>query len=234
MIGLLCNTDGHKELLCDVELYLRWDIMEKTVPSMKQLSLVFKNLLNYDIHHFSLVHPFSNLIQKTRWRTKDSQREDLKGQVIGRDGRKKWPGQRLGKKLNMIGTAYSLELVCDVACIVVKTTNVDTAWVCVIKEIDAEPSLHFWISLCSAAVGHAVTRSSAACWAPTVQQSIGISCPPGTQQRTRRTLLKRSIDATNRLQRRKLPTLKYRRLRGDMIEVFKITHNIYDPDVSLK
>ena len=66
MIGLLCNTDGHKELLCDVELYLRWNIMEKTVPSMKQLSLVFKNLLNYDIHHFSLVHPFSNLIQKTR------------------------------------------------------------------------------------------------------------------------------------------------------------------------
>ena len=29
-----------------------------------------------------------------------------------------------------------------------------------------------------------------------------------------------------------LPTLKYRRLRGDMIEVFKITHNIYDRTVS--
>jgi len=29
-----------------------------------------------------------------------------------------------------------------------------------------------------------------------------------------------------------LPTLKYRRLRGDMIEVFKITHNIYDSEVS--
>jgi len=28
-----------------------------------------------------------------------------------------------------------------------------------------------------------------------------------------------------------LPTLKYRRLRGDMIEVFKITHNIYDRTV---
>ena len=28
----------------------------------------------------------------------------------------------------------------------------------------------------------------------------------------------------------KLPTLKYRRLRGDMIEVFKITHNIYDQE----
>ena len=39
---------------------------------------------------------------------------------------------------------------------------------------------------------------------------------------------------TDRLQRLNLPTLKYRRLRGDMIEVFKITHEIYDPDVSLK
>ena len=26
----------------------------------------------------------------------------------------------------------------------------------------------------------------------------------------------------------KLPTLAYRRLRGDMIEVYKIIHNIYD------
>ena len=30
----------------------------------------------------------------------------------------------------------------------------------------------------------------------------------------------------------KLPTLKYRHLHGDMIEVFKIMHNIYDPEVS--
>ena len=29
-----------------------------------------------------------------------------------------------------------------------------------------------------------------------------------------------------------LPTPKYRHLRGDMIEVFKITHNIYDTTVS--
>ena len=29
-----------------------------------------------------------------------------------------------------------------------------------------------------------------------------------------------------------LPNLKYRRLRGDMTEVFKITHNIYDRAVS--
>ena len=40
----------------------------------------------------------------------------------------------------------------------------------------------------------------------------------------------KKISYTNR----HLPTLKYRRLPGDMIEVFKMTHNIYDPDVSLK
>jgi len=39
---------------------------------------------------------------------------------------------------------------------------------------------------------------------------------------------------TDRFLRLKLPTLKYRRLRGDMIEVFKIMHHIYDPDASLK
>jgi len=36
----------------------------------------------------------------------------------------------------------------------------------------------------------------------------------------------------DRLMHLNLPTLKYRRLHGDMIEVFKITHNIYDTKVS--
>ena len=31
-----------------------------------------------------------------------------------------------------------------------------------------------------------------------------------------------------------LPTLKYRRLRGDMIEIFKIVHNYYDPGAAVK
>ena len=35
----------------------------------------------------------------------------------------------------------------------------------------------------------------------------------------------KKISYTNRLQRLKLPTLKYRILCGDMIEVFKMTHN---------
>jgi len=40
------------------------------------------------------------------------------------------------------------------------------------------------------------------------------------------------IPYKDRLMHLKLPTLKYRRLRGDRTEVFKITHNIYDPEVS--
>jgi len=38
---------------------------------------------------------------------------------------------------------------------------------------------------------------------------------------------------TDRLSRLKLPTVKYRKLRGDMIEVFKVAHDLYDPNVSL-
>ena len=35
-----------------------------------------------------------------------------------------------------------------------------------------------------------------------------------------------------RLQRLKLPTLAYRRTRGDMIDVYKLLHGKYDSDVS--
>jgi len=35
----------------------------------------------------------------------------------------------------------------------------------------------------------------------------------------------KNMSYINRLLHLKLPTLKYRRLRGDMIEVFKITHD---------
>ena len=38
----------------------------------------------------------------------------------------------------------------------------------------------------------------------------------------------RSKSYLERLQHLKLPTLKYRRTRGDMIEVYKILHNKYD------
>ena len=40
------------------------------------------------------------------------------------------------------------------------------------------------------------------------------------------------LSYTERLARQNLPTLSYIRTRGDMIEVFKITSNIYDPKVT--
>ncbi len=42
-----------------------------------------------------------------------------------------------------------------------------------------------------------------------------------------------SMPYPDRLKSLDLPTLTYRRLRGDMIEVYKIVHEIYDPDAAL-
>jgi hypothetical protein len=39
---------------------------------------------------------------------------------------------------------------------------------------------------------------------------------------------------TERLKKLKLPTMKYRRLRGDMIETFKVVHGFYDKLTSIK
>jgi len=43
----------------------------------------------------------------------------------------------------------------------------------------------------------------------------------------------RHLSYSQRLQKLHLPTLVYRRARGDMIEVFKILHGYYDPDPAL-
>jgi hypothetical protein len=53
-------------------------------------------------------------------------------------------------------------------------------------------------------------------------------------QRRATKLLKglKDLSYSERLRVLKLPTLRYRRLRGDMIEVYKIVHNIYDSRVS--
>ena len=46
---------------------------------------------------------------------------------------------------------------------------------------------------------------------------------------TKRIIGLSNMSYEDRLSKLKLPSLGYRRLRGDMIHVFKITHNIYDP-----
>ena len=38
------------------------------------------------------------------------------------------------------------------------------------------------------------------------------------------------MEYQNRLEKPKLPTLKYRRLRGDMIETYKIMSGLYDEE----
>ena len=42
------------------------------------------------------------------------------------------------------------------------------------------------------------------------------------------------LSYVERLKKLNLPSLSYRRMRGDMIEVFKIAHNFYDPQTTAK
>ena len=44
----------------------------------------------------------------------------------------------------------------------------------------------------------------------------------------------KKLSYVERLKQLQLPTLKYRRLRGDMIELFKIVHNYYDSEAAVK
>ena len=39
----------------------------------------------------------------------------------------------------------------------------------------------------------------------------------------------KELNYHQRLEKLKLPSLEYRRVRGDLIEVYKITHGVYDP-----
>ena len=66
-----------------------------------------------------------------------------------------------------------------------------------------------------------------AVWSPYLKKHI--TATANVQRRATRLVLGLSkLSYEERLQRLRLPTLSYRRYRGDMIEVFKITHRLYD------
>jgi len=44
----------------------------------------------------------------------------------------------------------------------------------------------------------------------------------------------KKLSYVERLKQLQLPALNYRRLRGDMIEVFRIVHNYYDSEAAVK
>ena len=51
----------------------------------------------------------------------------------------------------------------------------------------------------------------------------------GQRRATRQVPQLRGLSYEDRLRKLQLPTLRYRRLRGDMIETYKLLHDIYDP-----
>ena len=79
---------------------------------------------------------------------------------------------------------------------------------------------------------------------PHLEYANGVWCPyrkgdieaiEKVQKRATKLVISvKHLQYEERLHRLKLPTLKYRRLRGDMIEVFKLLNNLYDKDVDFK
>ena len=70
-----------------------------------------------------------------------------------------------------------------------------------------------------------------AVWAPSLLKDI--TAIENVQRRATKCLYgMKDLSYEDRLRLLDLPTLRYRRYRGDMIECFKITHNLYDPAAS--
>ena len=65
-------------------------------------------------------------------------------------------------------------------------------------------------------------------WAPYLRKNINI-IEKIQRHYTKRIIGMGNLDYKQRLCQLRLPSLEFRRVRGDMIEVYKIIHNIYDP-----
>ena len=70
-------------------------------------------------------------------------------------------------------------------------------------------------------------------WAPYLKQDIQ-AIQNIQKNYTKRIYGLKKMSYHERLKFLNLPSLEYRRLRGDMIEVFKIIHEIYDPKTTNK
>ena len=66
-----------------------------------------------------------------------------------------------------------------------------------------------------------------AVWSPYMRKDIN-AIEDVQRLFTKRIMDMNDLDYTDRLSRLRLPSLEFRRLRGDMIEVFKITNHFYD------
>ena len=65
-------------------------------------------------------------------------------------------------------------------------------------------------------------------WSPKLRKHID-HIEKVQQRFTKRIIGMGKLDYVTRLKQLNLPSLEYRRLRGDMIETFKMTHDLYDP-----
>jgi len=71
-------------------------------------------------------------------------------------------------------------------------------------------------------------------WCPYKKGDIEIIEKVQERATTKLIISLKKLSYVERLKQLQLPTLKYRRLRGDMIEVFKIVHNYYDSEAAVK
>ena len=70
-----------------------------------------------------------------------------------------------------------------------------------------------------------------AVWSPYLQKNIQ-AIEDVQRKFTRRIIGISNLDYESRLKLLNLPSLEFRRLRGDMIEVYKIVHGLYDTNTT--
>ena len=69
-------------------------------------------------------------------------------------------------------------------------------------------------------------------WSPRLEKDKKLV--EGVQRRTTKIIPgSKGLTCEQKLEKRKLPSMCYRKLRGDLVEVFKYTHNIYKLTYSL-